>query len=79
VFNGALTEFYDAANVELFSLLNPGAAISTIPLDDLIGTSSNIAAGLASADPATFFLDFGLGDLAGYFADFPATAAAALF
>jgi hypothetical protein len=67
VFNGALTEFSDAYNVELYSLLNPGVAVDTIPTADLIGSSTNIADGLASTDPAEFFLNFGLGDLSGFF------------
>ncbi len=41
VFNGALTEFDDAYNVELFSLLNPTAAIDTIPMADLFGSTSD--------------------------------------
>ena len=67
VFNGALTEFSDATNVELYSLLNPGVAVDTIPLTDLIGSSTNIADGLAATDPAEFFFNFGLGDLSGFF------------
>jgi len=63
VFNGALVEFDDAFNVELNSLLNPG---DVIPTDDLFGSATNIADGLASADPATYFFDFGLGDLSGF-------------
>jgi hypothetical protein len=67
VLNGALTEFSDAYNVELYSLLNPGVAVDTIPLTDLIGSSTNIADGLAATDPAEFFFNFGLGDLSGFF------------
>ena len=64
VFNGALTEFSDALNVELYSLENNGALI---PAADLIGSSTNIADGLAATNPAEFFLNFGLGDLQGFF------------
>jgi hypothetical protein len=63
VFNGALTEFYDASNVELYSLLNNG---DLIPAADLFGSSTSIADGLASSDPAEFFFNFGLGDLEGF-------------
>ncbi|MGC1735986.1 hypothetical protein, partial [Mycobacterium sp.] len=61
--NGALVEFDDAFNVELYSLENNGALP---PAADLLGTSTNIDAGLASANPAEYFLNFGLGDLQGY-------------
>jgi hypothetical protein len=70
VFNGALTEFSDAYNVEAFSLLNPGVDINTIPLDDLFGTSTNITAALASdtvSGAVTAFLTDGWNDLLGYF------------
>jgi hypothetical protein len=64
VLNGALVEFDDALNVELYSLENNGALP---PPADLIGSSTNITEGLGSANPAEFFLNFGLGDLQGYF------------
>jgi hypothetical protein len=64
VLNGALVEFDDAFNVEAYSLLNNGALP---PAADLIGSSTNITEGLNSTNPAEFFLNFGLGDLQGYF------------
>jgi hypothetical protein len=69
LFNGALVEFDNAYNVELFSLLNPDVAINTIPLDDLFGSSANITAALAT-DTVTgavgAFLTDGWNDLLGY-------------
>jgi hypothetical protein len=64
VLNGALVEFDDAFNVELYSLENNGALP---PAADLIGSSTNITDGLNSTNPAEFFFNFGLGDLQGYF------------
>jgi hypothetical protein len=68
VFNGALTEFSNAYNVELFSLLNPGA---TIPLTDLFGNPADIAEALATpasmGGPVVDFLTDGWNDLLGYF------------
>jgi hypothetical protein len=64
LFNGAAVEFDDAFNTEAYSLLNNGA---TIPDTDLIGSSTTIADALASSNPADFFLNFGLGDLQGFF------------
>ena len=49
VFNGALTVFSDAYNVELYSLLNPDVAFNAIPLDDLFGSSTTIAAALGES------------------------------
>lgn len=70
VLNGALTEWADAYNIELYSLLNPSAAIDTIPAADLIGSTETIqdafAAGPTAADVATYFYEFGANDLAGY-------------
>lgn len=72
-FNGALVNFDDAYNVELFSLLNPGADISTIPLADLFGSSSGITEALATATTGgtsaviTDFLTDGYNDLLGFF------------
>jgi hypothetical protein len=68
VFNGALTEFSDALNVELYSLQNNGALDTNVA--DFIGSSSSIADGLSQAnatDAAEYFLNFGLGDLQGFF------------
>jgi hypothetical protein len=67
VLNGAVVEFDDAFNVALYALENNGALI---PDTDLIGSSTNIADALATGSPtgaAEFFLNFGLGDLQGYF------------
>jgi hypothetical protein len=72
-FNGALVNFDDAYNVELFSLLNPTADISSIPLGDLFGSSGNIAEALATATTGgtsaviTDFLTDGYNDLLGFF------------
>jgi hypothetical protein len=69
VFNGALTEFSDAYNVELFSLANPTAAIDTIPTADLFGSSSVIADALdtgTATGAITEFLTVGWNDLLGY-------------
>ncbi|MGA8547796.1 MAG: hypothetical protein WB785_21380 [Mycobacterium sp.] len=68
--NGALTEFYNAYNVELFSLLNPTAPIDTIPMADLFGSASGISEALATGSAfgaaGDFFAD-GMNDLLGYF------------
>ena len=71
VLNGALTEWADASNIELYSLLNPTAAIDTIPATDLIGSTETIADAFANgtgsaSDVATYFFEFGANDLAGY-------------
>jgi hypothetical protein len=72
-FNGALVNFDDAYNVELFSLLNPTADISTIPLTDLFGSASGISEALATATTGgtsavvTDFLTDGFADLQGFF------------
>lgn len=42
VFNGALAEFDDAYNVELYSLANPDAVVSSIPADYLFGSAPNL-------------------------------------
>jgi hypothetical protein len=67
VLNGALTEWADAYNVELYSLLNAGAVA---PATDLIGSTETIqdafAAGPTASDVATYFFEFGANDLAGY-------------
>lgn len=69
VLNGALTEFDDAYNVEVYSLLNGGDLISgASAADDLFGSASNITAALAtdsvSGAVGAFFTD-GFNDLAG--------------
>jgi hypothetical protein len=69
-FNGALVNFDDAYNVELFSLLNPTAALSTIPAGDLFGSASGIAEALATGSATNVVTDFltdGWADLVGYF------------
>ena len=69
MFNGALTEFDNAYNVELFSLLNPSAAVDTIPLTDLFGSDKVIDAALGTGSDtgaATTFFEAGLADLQGY-------------
>lgn len=73
VLNGALVEFYDAYNTELWSLANPAAPIDTIPLTDLFGSSTGIAEALATGTGAlavTDFLTDGWNDLLGYFGVF---------
>jgi hypothetical protein len=67
VFNGALTEFTDAYNVELYSLFNNGALDTNTA--DYIGSSTNIANGIAegtATKAADYFYDFGIGDLSGF-------------
>lgn len=74
-FNGALVNFDDAYNVELFSLFNPTAAVDTIPLTDLFGSSGGIAEALATGTTSgaiTDFLTDGWNDLLGYFGIFSA-------
>jgi hypothetical protein len=74
-FNGALVNFDDAYNVELFSLFNPTAAVDTIPLSDLFGSSGSIAEALATGTTSgaiTDFLTDGWNDLLGYFGIFTA-------
>jgi len=68
-FNGALVNFDDAYNVELFSLLNPTAPVGDIPLTDLFGSSSSIAEALGTGTATgaiTDFLTNGYNDLLGY-------------
>ena len=74
VFNGALIGFYDAFNVELYSLLNPNADITSMPLSDLFGASPQateavLALGNVSL-AADAFLSDGWNDLLGYFGIF---------
>jgi len=74
VFNGALLEFYDAYNVELYSWLNPNVDITSMPSDDLFVASSQatdavLALGNASL-AADAFLSDGWNDLLGYFGIF---------
>jgi hypothetical protein len=64
VLNGALTEFYNAFNVEDYSLLNSG---SLIPFADIFGTHDFVGTGATVMGAATEYLQLGLSDLAGYF------------
>jgi len=65
VLNGSLTEFANAYNVELYSLLNPGAA-DLIPAADIFGTHADfLNDGVAGA--VSDFLQLGTSDLLGYF------------
>jgi hypothetical protein len=67
VFNGALTEFDDAYNSELYGLLNGNALI---PKADLFGSPHEITTALltgSDSGAATTFFDAGLTDLAGFF------------
>lgn len=62
VLNGALTEFYNAFNVEDYSLLNNGALL---PVADLFGTHDFLGDGVATA--VSDYLTLGFNDLLGYF------------
>jgi hypothetical protein len=64
VLNGALTEFYNAFNVEDYSLLNSGAVI---PFADIFGTHDFVGTGATVMGAATEYFQLGLSDLAGYF------------
>ena len=69
VLNGALSEFSDAYNVELYSLANPDAAVNSVPLDDLFGSSTTIASALGESTFSGAIGDFltnGFSDLLGY-------------
>ncbi|MFZ0714548.1 MAG: hypothetical protein WAN02_10135, partial [Mycobacterium sp.] len=67
VLNGALTEFYDASNVELYSLLNNG---DLLPVADAFGSAHEIGIALGAdatvSSAATAFFDAGLADLTGF-------------
>jgi hypothetical protein len=68
VLNGALTEFADAYNVELYSLANPDALVNSVPLDDLFGSPTTIAAALSESTFSLAIGDFvtnGFNDLLG--------------
>jgi hypothetical protein len=69
VLNGALTEYYNAFNVEDYSLLNNG---SLLPPADIFGThaeATTVAASVAE------YLNLGYQDLLGYFEPAASTAA----
>lgn len=75
VFNGALTEYYDAYNVLAFAAQN-GGNLDTNPADYL-GSSSSIAHALDTGSVSgayQYFLNFALGDLKGYDAIFAPNA-----
>ncbi len=61
VLNGALSEFYNAFNVEDYSLINGGALL---PAFDIIGTHAELGTVAASVGE---YLTLGFQDLAGYF------------
>jgi hypothetical protein len=65
--NGALTEFDNAYNVELYSLTN-GGALDTNVADYIQNSSLDHALGLTNAtDAAEYLYNFGIGDLSGFF------------
>ena len=70
VFNGALVEFDDALNVELYSLENNGALMSdATATTDLIGSATTIDNALdlgTATNAADYFWNFGVGDLSGF-------------
>lgn len=68
VYNGALIEFDNAYNADLWGLLNGNTDL--VPASDLFGSSTEIAHALATGTDfgaATTFFDAGLADLAGFF------------
>jgi len=66
VFNGALVEFADALNVEEYALENNGA-LDTNPADFIGSLTTGELSSLGTAtDAAEYFLQYGLGDLAGF-------------
>ncbi|OBK41714.1 hypothetical protein A5658_17655 [Mycobacterium sp. 1245111.1] len=62
VFNGALTEFFNASNVGLFALLNGG---DILPAADLFGPTDYLGDGVSTAIGE--YLQLGFNDLLGYF------------
>jgi hypothetical protein len=69
-FNGALVNFDDAYNLELFSLLNPTATLGDVPMADLFGSAGGISEALATGSFSSAITDFltdGYNDLVGYF------------
>lgn len=67
VLNGALTEFDNAYNVELYSLFN-GGNLDTTATDYIQNSSLDHALTLSSATDAFDYLyNFGIGDLSGFF------------
>jgi hypothetical protein len=73
LFNGALAEFANAYNIELYSMLNPSADIASIPIGELFGSEDGINEALATGTAslaAGDFLTTGWSDLLGYFGVF---------
>jgi hypothetical protein len=71
LFNGALTQFYDANNVLLYALMTGGGEINVADSGDfLFGSDASIAEALGGtgflADASNFFQN-GIEDLGGYF------------
>jgi hypothetical protein len=70
VFNGAVTEFDDAYNVALYSLLNGGANMTdAAAVTDLIGSSTTIDTALdfgTATQAFDYFWNFAVGDLSGF-------------
>lgn len=65
-FNGALTQFDNAYNVELYSLLN-GGTLDTTVTDYIQNSALDHALTLGSTtDAFEYLLNFGLGDLQGF-------------
>jgi hypothetical protein len=62
IFNGALTEFFNASNVGLFALLNGG---DILPTADLFGPTDFLGDGVSTAIGE--YLQLGFSDLLGYF------------
>jgi hypothetical protein len=66
VFNGALTEFDNAYNVELYSLFNAGALDTSVG-DYIENNALNHALTLGTTTEAFDYLwNFGVGDLSGF-------------
>jgi hypothetical protein len=75
VFNGALTEYYDAYNVLAFAAQNGGALDTNAA--DYLGSASSINNALDTGSVSgayQYFLNFSLGDLKGYDAIFAPNA-----
>jgi hypothetical protein len=67
--DGALAEFADAYNLDLYSLANPDAAVNSIPSVDLFGSEPTITTALGEVSFSLaigVFLVNGLNDLFGY-------------
>jgi hypothetical protein len=76
-FNGALTQFDNAYNVEVYSAAN-GGALDTNVADYLYNNTTTAVLGTANETPTQAFDAFytqGIGDLEGYFGIFPSAGA----